>query len=72
MPHNQPATNALRVVVERATTINRGVRLIQARNHRSKSGNESTVSSAEPETRDASAGVGRLALIADQTRDSLG
>ena len=72
MPHNQPAANALRAVTERAMTINKGVRLIQAKNQRSKSGNESIVSSADPETSDASAGVGRLDLIADQTRDSLG
>ena len=64
--------NAFRAVTERATTINSGVTLIQARNQRSKSGNESTVSKAEPDTNDASAGAGRLDLIADTKRDFVG
>ena len=53
-------------------TISRGVRLIQAKNHRSKSGNERIVRRADPVTSDASAGVGRLDLIADTKRDFAG
>ena len=63
------ARNPRRLLFARATTINSGATLIQAKNHKSKSGNESTVSKAEPDTSDASAALGRLDLIAVKTRD---
>src|SRR2546427_5567010 len=61
MPHNQPNRNAREAFDDCAITISSGTNPIHASGHKSKSGNERIVSSAELVTTETSASAGACA-----------